>query len=133
MDVKERVFEGKLKGYCCSESVMDMALEDMGWDLERRRPLVKAMGAFCGGVHEGLACGTLCAAKAALWVAVEDGGRAFDVLGPELMGWFRERVGAWDCADLLEGDLARRQTLCPVIVEDTYIKLYDMLEDIGAV
>ena len=133
MDVKERVFEGKLKGYCCSENIMDMALEAMGWDEERRQPLVKSMGAYCGGLHEGLACGALCGAKSALWLAVEDGVRAHDELGPELMGWFRERFGSWECDDLLEGDLSRRQTLCPVIVEDTYVRLVDMLEDIGVI
>ena len=133
MDVKERIFEGKLKGYCCSENIMDMALEDMGRDVEQRQLFVKSMGAFCGGLHEGLACGTLCAAKAALWLAAEDSGKVCGELGPELMEWFRERFGAWDCADLLEGDESRRQTLCPVIIEDTYLKLRDMLEDIGAV
>jgi len=133
MDLKDRVFEEKLKKHCCSESIMNMALEDMGWEPEARRPLVKSMGAFCGGLHEGLACGTLCAAKAVLFLAEEDYYKAHDELGPEMMEWFRERFGTWNCADLLEGDQSRKLTLCPIIVEDTYIKLRDMLEDIGAI
>ena len=133
MNISERVIDEKLKGHCCSETIMNMALEDMGWEEERRRPLVKSMGAFCGGLHEGLVCGTLSAAKAALFLAAENREEAYEDLGPELMAWFKERFGSWNCADLLEGDMARKSTLCPVIIEDTYIKLRCMLENIGAI
>ena len=134
MDIKDRVFEEhEIKKHCCSETVMNMALEDMGRSEEERRDTVKAMGAYCGGLHEGLACGALCAAKSALFIAEEDYGKAHDEHGPELMEWFRERFGAWNCAELLAGEPERRLSLCPVIMEDTYVKLYDMLEDIGVV
>jgi len=134
METKERVFEEKVVNkHCCSESIMNMALEDMGRSPEERRGLVKSMGAFCGGLHEGLACGTLCAAKAVLFLAEEDYDKAHDELGPELMLWFRERFGAWNCHELLEGDISRKATLCPIIVEETYIKLRDMLEDAGVI
>jgi len=133
MDTKERVFDNKLMGYCCSESVMNMALEDMGWDQEERRPLVKSMGAFCGGLHEELTCGSLCAAKAVLFLAEKDYASAKEGSGAELMLWFKERFGSWTCADILDGDLSRKQTLCPSIIEDTYIKLRDMLEDIDVI
>jgi len=132
-DIKERVFDNKLMGYCCSESIMSMALEDMGWEQEDRTALIKSMGAFCGGLHEGLACGTLCAAKAVLFLAEEDYPTKKEELGPELMQWFKERFGHWNCAELLEGDMGRKQTLCPIIIEDVYIKLRDMLEDVGAI
>jgi hypothetical protein len=134
MDIKERVYdEHEVKKHCCSQAVMNMALEDMGRDEAERLEMVKAMGAYCGGMHEGLACGALCGAKSALFIAEEDIGKSHEELGPELMGWFKERFGAWNCSELLEGDLDRRFTLCPVIMADTYLKLYDMLEDIGAV
>ena len=128
MDTKERVFENKLMGYCCSESIMKMALEDMGREGEDRDVLIKAMGAFCGGLREGLACGTLCAAKAVLYIAEESYEKAHDELGPEIMLWFKEQFGHWNCADLLEGDESRKQTLCPLIVEETYVKLREMLD-----
>ena len=63
----------------------------------------------------------------------EDYDKAHDELGPELMLWFRERFGAWNCHELLEGDISRKATLCPIIVEETYIKLRDMLEDAGVI
>jgi len=133
MDLKERLFEDKLKGYCCSESIMNLCLEDMGWSPEDRRYPVKSMGAFCTGLGSGLVCGTLSAAMAAIFIAEEDRFKVKDEHGPEMMEWFRERFGSWNCDDLLEGDQTRKQTLCPIIVEDTYIKLRDMLEDIGAI
>jgi len=133
MDISERVINNKLEGHCCSESIMKMSLEDMGWDEEDRKALVKSMGAFCSGLHEELTCGALCAAKAVLFLAEEERDNAKDVSGPELMAWFKERFGTWTCADILEGDVSRKQTLCPSLIADTYIKLRDMLEDIGAV
>ena len=133
MDVKDRVAENKLTGHCCSESIMKMALEDMGWEEEEKRNLIKAMGAFCGGLHEGLACGTLCAAKSVLFLAEEDYISTKEGSGAELMQWFKERFGHWNCAELLEGEMERKQTLCSINIEDTYIKLRDILEDIGAI
>ena len=133
MDTRDRVIENKLRGYCCSESIMSMALEDMGREPGAYECLVKAMGAYCGGLHEGLACGALCAAKAALFLAEDDYPTKKEQLGPELMRWFKDRFGNWDCAALLEGDMERKQTMCPGLIAETYNKLYDMLEDIGAI
>ena len=134
MDIKDRVFEEhEIKRHCCSETIMNMALEDMGWSEEDRRVPMKAMGAYCGGLHVGLACGALCGAKSALFIAEEDIDKAHDELGPELMEWFKERFGAWNCGELLEGEPGSNPEFCLVIMSDTYIKLYDMLEDIGAV
>jgi len=133
MDIKERLFEEKLKGHCCSEAIMNLALEDMGWAPEDRRPLVKSMGAFCNGLDENLACGTLCAAKAVLFLAEENRYKAIESLGPELMEWFKESFGSWNCWDLIEGDVYRKPAVCPAIVENTYIKLREMLENIGAI
>jgi C_GCAxxG_C_C family probable redox protein len=133
MDVKDRLFEARLRGLCCSESIMAVALEEMGRGGEEAQSLVKAMGAFCGGLHVGRACGALCAACAVLWLAADSPAQAHDELGPEMMDWFKEHFGSWDCDDLLEGDETRHMTLCPNIIDDTYFKLREMLEDLGAV
>jgi len=133
MDVSERIFEEKLKGHCCSEAIMAMGLADMGRGGEADNDLVRAMGAFCSGLRVGLACGTLCAAVSVLCVACDDALKAKTELAPEMTDWFLDRFGAWNCENLLEGDDTRRLTLCPVIVEETYYKLRDMLEDAGAV
>ena len=131
MDLKERVSDSLLKGNCCSETVMNMFLEDIGRDPGQNRDLVKSMGAFCGGLHAGLACGVLCAAVSVLWIAEQDPVKAREEIGPEMMEWFKDRFGAWNCADLLEGDESWMMTLCPIIMEDTYIKVREMLQDMG--
>ena len=129
MNVKERVLLEKLKGHCCSESIMAMFLEDTGREND---DLVKAMGAFCGGLRAGLVCGTLAAAVSVLFTAAERYEQARDELRPEMMEWFLNQYGSYSCEELLDGDETRRLTLCPIIVEETYYKLIGILEDAGA-
>ena len=126
--MKERVLEQKLKGHCCSESIMAMFMEDTG---RETGDLFKAMGAFCGGMREGLVCGTLVAAVSVIFVIAESYEQARDELRPELMKWFLERFGSYSCEEILDGDETRKITHCPVIVEETYCKLVEMLEDEG--
>jgi hypothetical protein len=49
-----------------------------------------------------------------------------------MMEWFLNRFGSYSCADILDGDEMRRITHCPTIVEETYYKLIEILEDAGA-
>ena len=130
MEIKERILGEKLKGHCCSESIMAMFLEDSG---REGVDLIKAMGAFCGGMREGLVCGTLAAAVSVIFVASESYEKARDELRPEIMKWFLDRYGAYSCEELLDGDETRKITHCPTIVEETYRKLIDMLEDGDAI
>ena len=127
MDIKERVLMEKLRGHCCSESIMAMFQEDTGSENEE---LVKAMGAFCGGMREGLVCGTLAAAVSAIFVAAESYEQARDVLRPEMMNWFLEHYGSYSCADIIGDDEMRKITYCPILVEETYCKLTELLEDV---
>ena len=129
MDMKERILMERLKGHCCSESIMAMFLEDAGREND---DLIKAMGAFCRGLREELVCGTLAAAISVIFVAVESYEQARNLLRPEMMKWFLERYGSYSCSDILDGDEMRKITHCPVIVEETYCKLIEMLEDADA-
>ena len=122
--MKERLLMEKLKGHCCSESIMSMFLEDTGRENE---DLIKAMGALCGGLREGLVCGALAAAVGAIFIAAESYEQARDELRPEMMNWFLERYGSYSCADILDGDETRKITLCPTIVDETYCKLIEIL------
>jgi C_GCAxxG_C_C family probable redox protein len=130
MDMKERILGEKLKGHCCSESIVAMFMEDSDRECG---DLIKAMGAFCGGMREGLVCGTLAAAVSVIFVAAENYEQARDELRPEMMKWFLDRYGSYSCADILDGDETRKITHCPIIVAETYQKLIEMLEDAGAI
>jgi len=128
MDVKERILVERLKGHCCSECIMAMFLNDAGREND---DLVKAMGALCGGLREGLVCGALASAVSVIFVAAGSYDQARDEMRPEIMEWFLERYGSYSCEDLLDGDETRRITHCPIIIEETYCKLIEILEDAG--
>ena len=49
----------KLKGYCCSQIVADMALKRMG---KENQDLVDAVAGLCFGLNDGRNCGALSAA-----------------------------------------------------------------------
>jgi hypothetical protein len=133
MDVKDRIFSQKVSGRCCSEILAAMCLEDMGRDASGDNDFVKAMGGFCEGMDEGLLCGTLAAAVGVLFVAGEDKRTAATELAPELRSWFYDSFGAYTCGELLGGEEMRKISFCPGMVADTYLKLREMLEDLGAV
>ncbi|MDR1795873.1 MAG: C-GCAxxG-C-C family protein [Clostridiales Family XIII bacterium] len=132
MDVQERIFAQKVKGQCCSEIIAAMCLADLGREGADECDLVKAMAAFCEGMGEGQLCGTLAAATAMLFVGAEDKAQAARELLPEMMNWFYDRFGAYTCADLIAGEEMRKLSLCPGMIEETYLKLREMLEDAGA-
>jgi len=126
MELQDRIFSLAAQGLCCSEILMQMTLEDLGRGAEADKDLIKAMGAFCEGLHVGSACGTFCAANSLCYIASENkaaaGGAALD-----FAAWFKERFGAYNCADLLDGDVSRKMTLCPQIIAESYAKLGEIL------
>jgi hypothetical protein len=123
MDIKERVMKVKSENnYCCSETIMALALEDMGKENE---DLKLAMAAFCGGMKEGEVCGALAAAASALFIS--DYAAARERKLKELMTWFKDTFKTWDCRDILKGDDSRKQTVCPALIVQTYIKMDELL------
>jgi hypothetical protein len=114
----ERVYGKLLRGSCCSQTIMSLALEDLGKENEE---LVASMAGFCGGMGRGEICGSLAAAVAALHVC--DTKEASAAWQDELMDWFRERFGACDCRDIVGDDKALRATLCPRLTLETYLEL----------
>ena len=124
MDAKERVTECRLKGYCCSQTVMALYLEDVGMENE---DLINAMAAFCGGMHKGKICGCIAGAAAAL--SVSDAAYAKDSAQEELMQWFHEQFGGYDCYELIADDPQKRIEYCPTIMLETYLKLSEYIAE----
>ncbi|MDR2502754.1 MAG: C-GCAxxG-C-C family protein [Oscillospiraceae bacterium] len=122
MEHFERIFENKLKGHCCSQTIISMCLEDLGRDNE---DLVNAMAAFCNGMGQGKICGTLAAAIAALYVA--NPVSAKESAQEEVMDWFFDRFGGYDCYELIEDSEMKRISYCPKIVLETYVKLREYI------
>ncbi|MDR0817436.1 MAG: C-GCAxxG-C-C family protein [Clostridiales Family XIII bacterium] len=121
-NINERLFEEKLKGRCCSQTIVSLCLEDMGKENE---DLVSAMAAFCNGMGRGKICGTLAAAVAVLQVADPDA--TTNNTQVEFMDWFEDRFGGYDCSELIGDDPVLKQELCPRIVLETYLKLREYI------
>ena len=60
---------------------------------------------------------------------------AYSEMIPELSDWFQENYGAIyggsDCHSILGGSMANKALRCPQVVENTYRKARELLEDYG--
>lgn len=121
--MKEKVFELKMKGYCCSQIVMQIGLEYIGKENEE---LVEAMAGLCEGVKCGKICGAVSAASCLIHLA--DGKEAGKGLVDDFIDWFEEAFGSLECAELLGNDPMAKIEKCPMFVESTLSKLEDLLE-----
>lgn len=107
------------------------------WDLPlraRRNPsLLKASASLCLGVRSGLTCGAL--TGAAMMMALFEPEAAYSEMIPELADWFQENYGeiygGSDCRSILGDNMANKALRCPQVVENTYRKARELLEDYG--
>ena len=124
-----RLHQLLLSGKCCSQALVALGLELRG---ETNPQLETAAAALCMGVRNGLTCGAL--TGAAMLLNLFDPETAMGQMIPELSQWFEEHYGeaygSPDCRSILEGNLANK-TRCPGMVENTYRKARELLEDYG--
>jgi len=118
------------EGSCCSVALVQLGLELRG---ERNDQLLQAMGALCGGIQGGLACGALTGAACMMNVLAPDSAR--DGLVRELTEWFaatmHERHGGADCSAIVDGNPVLKAMRCPGLVEETYLQARSLLEANG--
>lgn len=124
MDVV-RIMEYKLQGYCCSQIIMKMGLDGLG---KENDDLIAAMAGLCDGVHRGEICGTLSAAICLLYLIDKD---LAENNCDDLYDWFEDSFGSAVCEKILSGDPLNKAVICGGIVENTYLKLVEILEDNG--
>lgn len=121
--MEDRIFELRMNGYCCSQIIMQMGL----LHVRKENPdLIAAMKGLCNGLQEGKVCGTLSAAACLLFLADPEG--AALRLNLELLEWFYDSFEAYDCEELLAGNPMNKIAKCPMIVEETYKKIAELLE-----
>jgi hypothetical protein len=118
------------EGKCCSVALVQMGLELRGEQNER---LLQAMGALCGGIQGGLACGALTGAACLMNVLAPDS--ASSGLVQELTEWFTttmgRQYGSTNCEDIVHGDPLLKRTRCPGLVEATYLQAKNILATHG--
>lgn len=125
-DIDLRVRQLGFEGRCCTQIMVQMALEERA---EENPQMIEVSGALCLGLFEGLACGAL--TGGALAMAILAGERPDGTLLMELVDWFKAEYGLTDC-DVFDGDDASLQlTRCPGMVAGTYEQAREILDAHG--
>ncbi|MBR0597933.1 C-GCAxxG-C-C family protein [Sinanaerobacter chloroacetimidivorans] len=121
--MNQDIFEMKMKGYCCSQMIMELGLKK----LDKENPdLIAAMAGLCNGVWQGKICGILSAGVCLLYLAdAEEAGRTN---ADALSEWFYDSFGSTDCDELMEGNPLNKIEKCPVMLEATFQKIEELLE-----
>ena len=118
------------EGKCCAVALVQMGLETRG---EQNDQLLQAMGALCGGIQGGLACGALTGAACMMNVLAPDSASSGRV--QELTEWFTAAMGAehggTDCEDIVHGDPLIKRVRCPSLVEATYLQAKEIMKNHG--
>lgn len=118
------------EGKCCSQALVALGLKLTG---QENPMLERTSAALCMGVRSGLTCGAL--TGAAMLLHMFDPEAAAAEMIPELAQWFKETYGesygGIDCGHILAGNPANKVMRCPAVVESTYRKARELLEDFG--
>ncbi|ATW25742.1 C-GCAxxG-C-C family protein [Candidatus Formimonas warabiya] len=122
-DYQLRILSLKNKGYCCSQIMVQLALDLLEKDNEE---LVNSMKGLCNGLQSGELCGCLSAGAVALTMLLpEDDVRAT----MELVDWFHNTYGTVNCSELLEGKV--KAEVCPAILCRTYEKIREIYDELA--
>lgn len=121
--MEERLFELKLKGYCCSQIITEICLEMMEMDSPE---LIAASEGLCDGARCGGTCGVVTAGLAVMYLANRD--EAKKGMDMEFVEWFEGVFGSTICNELLGDDPGAKSTKCPMMVEAALTWLADMME-----
>ena len=125
-DLDVRVNKLGLQGRCCTQIMVQLALQERG---EENAQMVEAVSTLCLGLFDGLVCGAL--TGGALAMALLAGEPPGGVLVADLVDWFRHEYGMTDC-DVFSGDDPSVQfTRCPAMVAATYAEVRTILHAHG--
>ncbi|WP_316901100.1 DVU_1555 family C-GCAxxG-C-C protein [Pseudodesulfovibrio indicus] len=138
-DTGLRVMELGGKGYCCSQMMVIMALDEMG----REDPdLVRAAGGLCNGLGDCSGpCGVLTGSVLALGLYAakgtddEEPNDSLPLMLESLRDWFVARTleyGGTACGDILDGGCgAPHPERCGGLVADANAKVREILVENG--
>ena len=130
MDIESQLMTLLLKGYCCSEAILQFGLTLRG---EENPQLVGAAGGLCLGLCSGHVCGALSAG--ALLLSLFDKSTARTVMIPDLVAWFSdaygEAYGSINCADIAGENLRYKPERCFCVMSDVCKKCVSLLHEAG--
>ncbi|GBC59431.1 hypothetical protein DENIS_0370 [Desulfonema ishimotonii] len=135
-DLLFRLIELSGKGYCCSQIMLILGLENQG---KENPDLVRAMNGLCMGVaSSGGTCGVFSGAACLLSLYAGKGAddetenEKLPLMLSALTDWFSEtvggRYGGIQCADIIgEGAAAPDTGRCGEIMTETYGRVLEIL------
>lgn len=121
--MNEEILDLRLKGYCCSQILMEMGLKR----LDKENPdLIAAMAGLCDGVKSGSICGILSAAVCLMFLA--DPKAAGKGLPEDLTDWFEDAFGSTSCSEIIGENPLSKTEKCPMMLEASFQKIEELLE-----
>lgn len=130
-----RVLQLNAQGYCCSQILIKLSLEDMG---EENSPLVRAMAGLCEGSGSGDLCGVASGAACVLALYAAKGGDheqsldCFPIMVSQFMDWFKASGTEWGgirCEDIVTFQGGRKPEVCGDILLRARATLLDILTE----
>jgi len=125
-----RIHELSLKGYCCSQIMVQLGLDYVG---KENPDMIEAVAGLCKGIHSGKICGVL--TGAAMMLTIIDSRNAIEYMIPELSEWFTETYteafGGCDCSSIIGNSPILKGARCPQIMEETFEKVKEILNEYG--
>jgi C_GCAxxG_C_C family probable redox protein len=134
-----RIFQLASQGFCCSQMMLKLALEEEGKD---NPDLIRAMNGLCGGIgFSGKTCGVLTGGISILGLYAGKGvpeevkGEDFSKMIKEFMDWFSEEFESTECNDIVgypiindDSGVENYPVKCGDIVIKGYNKIQEILE-----
>ena len=115
---------------CCTQAMAVLALELAG---REDTLLEQASAALCMGIHRQEICGALTGGALMLGILLPQDELPGAV--SSLTEWFsafaEEEYGSMQCRDICGGDPLRMMTRCPALIEKTWLRVRELLEDVG--
>lgn len=130
-----RMFKLAAQGFCCTQIMILMALEDAG---KIDNPdLIRAMQGLCGGMgRSGGTCGALTGGVSIIGLTAgkgtptEQSNPKLGRMAGELLEWFDKTFPSRDCEDIIQTKLGEGDAYpvkCGSIVSTTYAKVREII------
>jgi len=118
----EAVEDLMLSGLCCTQVMVELALDETG----RSDPaMVAAVAPLCAGMGAGGVCGALTGGLLALAILRRDE-PVGEATARRYVEWFAKEFGSTECRDLVGDDVIERAERCPAITAAAYARAREL-------
>lgn len=136
-DTAFRIFRLASQGYCCTQILIKMALDE---ENKENKDLLRAVNGLCGGIgFSKRTCGALSGGICVLGLyagkgdVMEQNGENYMSMLHEYMDWFEEEFQSSECGDIVGASVIRDESgnvNYPVKCGDIIVKCYEKIQEI---